>query len=316
MKYYFAPMQGVAGHIYRSTYHKHFGAFVDRYYAPFIFADQCKGLKKRDLEDIHPDNNLGMTVIPQLLTNSGPDFIHTAKKLRNLGYHEVNLNLGCPASTVVAKKRGSGLLPFRDELKKMLDYIFEHRVGEVSIKTRLGKSSGEEFYDLIELYNEYPLAELIIHPRVQTDLYDFTPNFEVFKDALSLSKNPVCYNGDLFTPEKFRDFSTAFPEVDKVMLGRGLLMNMGLLGSINGMGPMGLNEMQAFHDELYERYRQDLVDERRVLFRMKELWFYMIGSFLKAEVFMDRIKRVEDFETYEQEIAKLFLQGELAFEQL
>ena len=316
MKYYFAPMQGVAGHIYRSTFHKHFGTHLNRYYAPFIFADQCKGFKTRDLDDLHPDHNKGMTLIPQLLTNSGPDFVHTAKKLKTLGYSEVNLNLGCPATTVVAKRRGSGLLAFKDDLKLMLDHIFEKADQPVSIKTRLGKTSAEEFYDLMALYNAYPISELIIHPRVQTDLYDNTPNWEVFKEALALSKNPIVYNGDLFSPQEIERFRAAFPQVDRVMLGRGLLRNGGLINSAEDQKPMNMDDLQAFHNDLYENYVKAFGDERRVLFRMKELWFYLIESFDGAETNMARIKTSDTFEAYEGEVQSLFEVGKLSFKRL
>lgn len=168
-----------------------------------------------------PENNKGINLVPQILTNDSEGFILTAKKLKDLGYDEINLNLGCPSGTVVGKKRGSGFLAHREELDKFLEEIFKIDDMKISIKTRLGMDKPEEFYELIKIYNKYPMEELIIHPRTRQDFYGNKPNLEVFKDAISLSKNPVCYNGDIFTLEDHNKLIETFKEVDKIMLGRG-----------------------------------------------------------------------------------------------
>lgn len=306
MKFYFAPMEGVTGYLYRNTFHRHFGEPVDKYFAPFIFADQCKGLKTKDRLDLLAENNQGIALVPQILSNNAKDFIHTSRKIKDLGYNEINLNLGCPAENVVSKKRGSGLLAYKEELSGLLEEIFTQQVTDISIKTRLGKTHPEEFYELMTIFNQYPMTELIIHPRVQTDFYGNTPNMETFRAALAISNMPICYNGDLFSPKDFEVFSKAFPEVDRVMLGRGLLRNGGLIGAIKNQNIMDKKRMRAFHDELYQVYKDDLCDERRVLFRMKELWFYMIKMFANSETYMTQIKTAECFKDYDAPVGKLF----------
>ena len=105
MKYYLAPMEGITGYIYRNAYEKFFHN-IDKYFTPFIVPNQSRSLKTKELRDILPENNQGMNIVPQILTNDSEGFIVTAKKLKQLGYNEVNLNLGCPAGTVVSKNRG------------------------------------------------------------------------------------------------------------------------------------------------------------------------------------------------------------------
>ncbi len=311
MKFYFAPMEGVTGYLYRNTFHRHFGETIDKYFAPFIFADQCKGLKTKDRLDLLAENNQGIELVPQILTNSAKDFIHTSRKIKDLGYNEININLGCPAETVVSKKRGSGLLAFKEELNGLLEEIFTKQVTGISIKTRLGKTHPDEFYELMAIFNQYPMTELIIHPRVQKDYYGNTPNMDAFREAFEVAKMPICYNGDLFSPKDYEVFSKAFPEVDRVMLGRGLLRNGGLIGSIKDQNIMDKQRMRAFHDDLYQVYKDDLCDERRVLFRMKELWFYMIKMFANSETYMSQIKKAECFKDYEVPVEKLFCLEEL-----
>ena len=62
--------------------------------------------KKLDFKvkkDIDPEHNQGMEVVPQILTNQPDDFVSIVNQLKQYGYDEVNLNLGCPSGTVVAK---------------------------------------------------------------------------------------------------------------------------------------------------------------------------------------------------------------------
>ena len=262
MRFYLAPMEGITGYIYRNAYEKFFHN-IDKYFTPFIVPNKSRSLKTKELRDILPENNEGMNIVPQILTNDFEGFIVTARKLQQLGYNEVNLNLGCPAGTVVSKNRGSGFLALREELDKFLEEIYK-----ISIKTRIGKDTPEEFYKLIEIYNKYPLEELIIHPRTRQDFYGNKPNLEIFKDALSLSKSPVCYNGDIFIVENYNKLVNSFPEVDKVMLGRGVLANPGLIGDIKGNDFITKDTLKAFHDEIFNNYIELFNDDKNAMFRI------------------------------------------------
>lgn len=306
MKFYYAPMEGITGYIYRNAHNTFFNNQVDKYFAPFIVADQTNGFKTKDGNDILPENNKGLVLVPQILTNNANDFTHTSKKINRLGYEEINLNLGCPSGTVVSKKRGAGFLAHKEELNAFLEEIFEQRVTEISVKTRLGKENPEEFYELMQIFNQYPIKELIIHPRVQKDMYKNTPNLEIFKAALSMSKSPVCYNGDLFTIKEYMAFTENFPEVDTVMIGRGLLMNAGLVGLIKDQKKMDKVTLRAFHDQIYEAYQNLFFGERNVLFKMKELWFYMSPMFSEPEKYAKKIKKSERLSDYEEAVNRLF----------
>lgn len=306
MKFYFAPMEGLTGYIYRNAHHAFFSSGIDKYFSPFIFANQSDGFKSRDMNDILPENNQGIVLIPQLLTNNADDFIHTAKKIKLLGYDEINLNLGCPSGTVVSKGRGSGFLAKRAELDVFLDKIFTRPVTKISIKTRIGKDRPEEFGELIEIYNKYSMEELIIHPRVQTDFYKNTSNMEVFSAALRQSKNPVCYNGDLFTKEDINGFSAGHPGVETVMLGRGLLMNPGLINDLLYNIKLDKHRLKSFHDQIYDGYKRILFGDRNILFKMKELWNYMIMVFCDNAKHAKRIKKSQSLRDYDEAVSLLF----------
>lgn len=310
MKFYYAPMEGITGHIYRNVHNAIFKNDIDKYFSPFVVANQSKSLKTKELIDILPENNQGITLVPQILTNNAKDFINTAKKMKYLGYDEINLNLGCPSGTVVSKNRGSGFLSKRKELDEFLEEIFSEAVTKVSIKTRLGKDSPEEFYELIKIFNKYPMEELIIHPRTQKDFYGNEPDLKVFKAALKLSTNTVCYNGDIFTVKAYEEFTKNFESVQTIMLGRGLLANPELVRNIINETKLNNETLKEFHDRIYEEYKKNLSGDIYVLHKMKELWFYMIKMFYDGENHAKKIRMCDNFKDYEAAVLCLFKERE------
>ncbi|WP_370830492.1 tRNA dihydrouridine synthase [Clostridium sp.] len=310
MKYYLAPMEGITGHIYRNAYEKYFHN-IDKYFTPFIVPNQSLSLKTKELRDLLPENNDGLNIVPQILTNDAEGFILTANKLKQLGYYEINLNLGCPAGTVVSKKRGSGFLAYPEELDKFLDEIYKIKDMKISIKTRLGKENPEEFYNLIEIYNKYPLEELIIHPRTREDFYGNTPNLKMFKESLSLSKHSICYNGDIFTTENYCEIVKEFPGIDKVMLGRGVLANPGLIGEIKENNFISKEILKEFHDEIFENYTILLNEDKNAMYRMKELWGYMSHIFTDNKKYYKKIKKAQKAKDYREAVSRLFEEQEI-----
>lgn len=310
MKFYLAPMEGITGYIYRNAYEKNFYN-IDKYFTPFIVANKSKSLKTKELRDVLPENNKCINIVPQILTNDSEDFIITSKRLEQLGYNEINLNLGCPSGTVVSKNRGSGFLALREELDKFLEEIFTLENMKISIKTRIGKDNPEEFYELIKIYNKYPLEELIIHPRTQKDFYGNKPNLEVFKDALSLSKAHVCYNGDIFTVNDYNKIIKDFPNLNSVMFGRGILSNPGLIGEIKEETFIDKKVLKNFHDEILNNYIELFKEEKNALFRMKELWGYMIYIFSDNKKYAKKIKKAQKLKDYNEAVSSLFQEQEI-----
>lgn len=311
MKYYLAPLEGLTVFIYRNAYKKYFGDNFDKYFAPFVVPNKSRSLKTRELRDILPENNMGINLVPQILTNDSEGFITTARKLQKLGYNEINLNLGCPSGTVVSKGRGSGFLAKKEELDKFLEEIFKIDDMKISIKTRLGKDRPEEFYELIKIYNKYPLEELIIHPRTRQDFYGNKPNLDIFREAVSLSKNPVCYNGDIFTIENYKEFIQAFPNVNAVMLGRGIIANPALVNEIKYDKSIDKKVFKEFHDEIFQKYREIFNEDKNAIFRMKEFWGYMIHIFSDNKKYAKKIKKAQRLDDYNYAVESLFKEQEI-----
>lgn len=308
MKYYMAPMEGITGCVFRDVHHSCFPA-MDKYFTPFLSPTENGRLTPKEYREINPEHNKGMYVVPQILTNNAAYFIRTAKTLKSMGYEEVNLNLGCPSGTVVSKGRGSGFLAFPGELDAFLYEIFSGLDMKISIKTRLGKKKPEEFGHLMDIYNQYDLEELIIHPRVQKDQYKNTPRMEIFTWAFSHSRSPVCYNGDVFRTEDKKKLEEQFPSLPAAMLGRGLVAYPGLLDSGKNCWQDEKQVLREFHDKLYKAYCQEFLKTsgpKVVLFKMKEIWCYLYTAFDGGERYGKKIKKAQSLSDYDTAVAAIF----------
>ena len=305
MKFYLAPMEGVTGYLYRNVYHKYFHN-IDCYYTPFLAPNKNHGFSSREKNDVKPEHNQGMRVVPQILTSHAEYFIRTAKDMEELGYDEVNLNLGCPSATVVTKRKGAGLLADTAYLEHFLEDIFHEVNIGISLKTRIGMESPEEFDELLDLYNQFPVKELIIHPRVREDYYNNTPNWDAFGKAVEKSSHKLCYNGDLFTVNDYKKFCETFPQIDAVMLGRGILRNPGIVDEMKGHAPVDKKTLKLFHDELLDTYTEVFSGDRPVLFKMKELWIHMLPLLDPEENYAKKIRKAEKISEYKRIVAPLF----------
>ena len=310
MRFYLAPMEEITGYVYRKVYHALYDD-VDRYFTPFITPTQKRVLKTRDRKEIALENNQGIYVVPQILTNDADQFTDTCGKLMELGYREVNLNLGCPSATVVRKAKGSGFLADTGRLDRFFEAVFRvldrgQEPLRVSVKTRIGVEFPEEFEDILEIYNRYPLSEVIIHPRLQKDYYSNTPDLGVFSYALEKCVHPVCYNGDIFTRKQYEDFTDRFPTVERIMLGRGIVTNPGLVWEIKTGERISREELKEYHDRLYTGYREALGDGKDALFKMKELLSYLGNEFADAEKYLKKIRKSDRPEEYVSAVERLF----------
>ena len=305
MKYYMAPLEGITGYIYRKTYAKYFGG-VDKYFSPFISPNQKRICRTREQKDILPENNAGLYLVPQIMTNQADMFIKTVKYLQQYGYQEFNLNLGCPASTVVTKMKGSGFLAQPEKLEQFLEQIYEKCDANISIKTRIGFESAEEFSRLLSIFEKFPVNELIIHPRTRQDFYQNEPDMGAFSYAMSHSRHRICYNGNIFSKKDYTNLVENYPALQSVMLGRGILQNPTIIEQIKGNELPDKDHIKAFMTEICEKYKEELSGDRPVLFKMKELWQYLVFSFDVDEKWKKKMRKAQSLSEYQIIINELF----------
>lgn len=300
MQIYFAPLEGITGYVFRNAYEKYYGG-IDKYFTPFISPHTKKLMDSREKRDILPDNNKGLYVVPQVLTNCAEDLIDLANQLHDeYGYEEINLNLGCPSKTVTTKAKGSGFLEYPDRIEELFDRYFKACDVKLSIKTRIGYYEVEEATKLLNMYERFPFEEVIIHPRLGSQVYKGTPYYDVFEEYLERTKHSLCYNGDINSPKDLQSLSSKWEICDKFMLGRGLIARPGMLQDKNEW-----NRFKVFHDELVEGYYAYMCEDKNTLFKMKELWTWWAAMFSGKEKIIKKIKKASTLQEYRQFVKML-----------
>lgn len=310
MLLYCAPMEGITGYIFRNALQEFFPG-VDRYFTPFIGAAAHHKFSSKEMNDVLPEHNSTLNLVPQLLTRSAEDFLWYTNELADMGYREVNLNLGCPSGTVVAKGKGSGFLAYPDELQLFLDEIFARSSIAVSVKTRVGRTDESEFDRLLDIYRRYPMAELIIHPRLTTDMYRNHPRMETYAKALAAPPWKIGYNGDLFRVQQCVDFIAGHPEAHSIMLGRGLIANPAMAQTIRTGKVLDKTTLMAFYQRLRREYLEILPGDRTILFRIKELFIYMECMFKDCEKIAKKMRKANKVVDFDDAIQRLFDECEL-----
>lgn len=301
MKHYFAPMEGLTDSLFRRLHHTYFPG-VDRYYMPFISPSQHRCLTNREARELPMADSVPFVAIPQILTKVAEDFVWAAGQCAERGYTEVNLNLGCPSGTVVAKGKGSGMLADPDNLDRFLDAVFSASPLPVSVKSRLGVTDPQEFPRLMEIYNQYPIVELTLHPRVRKAFYSGSVDMEMFAYCAENSKNPVCYNGDICSLEDIERIKVRFPQVDSVMIGRGLIGDPGMLTP----GGTTVEALEGLFDAMLNEYLTAFGGSRNAMFRLKEHWGMLIHRFEDSEKLGKRLRKTTDMEEYKAITREIF----------
>ena len=300
MNYYFAPMEGLTDSIYRQTHHKYFSG-VDAYYMPFISPTIHRSLTHKEDRELPAADSVPFRAVPQILTKVSADFLWAAQVCADRGYDEVNLNVGCPSGTVVSKGKGSGMLRDPSALDAFLDEIFTAAPLPISVKTRLGLENSQEFPALLEIFNRYPIRELTVHPRVRKQFYDGSVDMEMFRYAAQNSKNPLCYNGDILSTTQAESIVRSFPQVQSVMIGRGLVAEPGML-----CGGTDVKALEGFMNELMDIYTVEFGGARNAIFRLKENWGFLHSRFEGCDKLWKRLRKSTDAAEFRSITTEIF----------
>lgn len=294
MNLFLAPIQGMTTACYRNAFARIFGG-IDAYYAPFIATADMKKINTSLLKDLLPErNDAAVKLVPQLLSNSGADFRLFSSAIVTMGYNEINWNIGCPFPVVTNKKKGSGILPYPDRIKKFLDIACADSSYTITVKMRLGLYEPEEGMRIIEVLNGYPLRGVILHARTGIQMYTGNVDLDSFGVLASACRHEVTYNGDIFTHADFMRIHSRFPSIRNFMLGRGALRDPFLPATIKGKEFPSANKISRirhFHDELFNYYKNTLFGEKHLCDRMKEFWVYMAVHMDRDGKLLKKIKK-------------------------
>ena len=304
MRIYMAPLEGVTGFVFRNAYAKYYGG-VDKYFTPFITPHTKKNMDERERRDILPENNKGINLVPQVLTNKSEELISISKELADFGYQEINLNIGCPSRTVTAKGKGSAFLEQPEELEQFFDDYFSKSDVPLSIKTRMGMWDMEEFPRLAEIFEKFPFSEVIIHARLGSEFYSGMPHREEFQKYGTTSKQSLCYNGDILTRQQLEELNSDWSLCNNYMIGRGLVKNPAMLQEGKNSPCQDLKTFRRFHDAILIGYQGYLSGDRPTIMHMKELWSYWAGNFPGQEKRLKQIKKSNHMNEYRIAVEQL-----------
>lgn len=292
-------MEGLTGPVWRRLHHQYFGG-VDAYYTPFVTPTREPRFTERQLREVGEAVNAGLPVVPQLLTRRPEDFCWAAQTLLAMGYPEVNLNLGCPAGTVVAKGKGSGFLRDPMGLDAFFDAVFTTLPGApVTVKTRLGWNDEQEFSRLVEIYERHPIRRLIVHPRLKTDAYKGNARWQVLKQSLAELTLPLGINGDLVTVDDLAARAADFPNAGEIMVGRALIADPALFRKVRGGPAASREEVFSFADDLLLALSDAFQSQKNAMMRMKEYWFFLQNLFIGTEKPVKSLFKARQLEDYQ-----------------
>jgi len=308
---YLAPLQGYTEAYFRNAYSKYFDSF-DHSIAPFIPAGRGDTIKASRIKDLLHENNDKMPVDPQIIGKYAPEMIPLAKHLFQYGYKTLNINMGCPVTSIIQKMRGSGLIAYPDMIEMLLEKLFAEVENEISIKIRLGYHHKEELRNLMPLLNGFPLKELIVHPRLGRQMYTGKPDLDAYEWCLKNTHLPMVYSGDIFSVKDIEMLQKRFPNQEKWMIGRGVIYDLFLPHQIKH----GILSVLDKHD-IFSQFHQALFEEvvkfrnrpKNQLNKMKEYWAYFSRQFVDYEAIHYKLTRSESLEEFDS-LSRQVLQEE------
>lgn len=292
MKFYFAPLEGICTPIFRQTHASLFEG-CDGYYAPFISPSKNERITNKTLKAVLPENNSGVNLTVQVLANNSEALLNFVHRIKDAGYNEININIGCPSATVVGKGKGAGFLKYPEKIDEFLYEIFSKTDIKISVKTRIGYYSDEEFEDILNVYNKYPLSLLTVHPRTREQLYGGRPNLKAFELAYNMSKNKLCYNGDISDAADYEYIKSRFPKISAVMIGRGAVSNPAVFREIKGGKALCREDILKFTQVLAEKYSELYKCDVFTVQKLKEIWMYVMRNCPEEKKLLKKVKKCE-----------------------
>lgn len=303
---YLAPLQGFTDYSFRQAYYSHFDA-PDVSFSPFI---ETHKPDHRAYRDVLPENNKGVRLIPQILGNNAAEMKQVILPLNDLGYSEINWNLGCPYPMVTKKMMGAGLLPYPEQIDIILNELFRDTSLKLSVKMRLGLTNSDEWKTLVPVLNRFPLTEVIIHGRTASQMYKGEVDVSAFLEIANELTHPVCYNGNINSLNDFQSLTRRMPFVSRWMIGRGLIANPLLIHEIKTNSKASLHDIKTaisrLHDQLLYQNSIRLSGESHLMHKVKPYWEYFAQSFADDKKGLKKIKKTSTYSAYVNACKEIF----------
>ena len=274
---YFAPLQGFTEDSYRRI-HNELAGGVTAYYTPFLRLEH-KGIRAKDARDVRPEFNTGVPIVPQVIAKDGEEFTFLVNYLTELGYREIDINMGCPFPLQTRHGRGAGILQQPESVKQIAEIIRQRDDLTFSIKMRLGLTDEGEGLSLLPLLNATPLKHITLHPRLGSQQYNGTADLDAFERFAEKTTHRLIYNGDLKTPADIHAIATRFPSLAGIMIGRGLLARPSLAQEViegtEWHRTKRIALVKKMHDHYHAHLSTIIPGEAQLLTKVRTFWEYM-----------------------------------------
>ena len=261
-----APLQGVTDNVWRMAQHSVFGG-VDAYYAPFMRVERGE-VRRKDLRDVEPDRNAGITLIPQILACQPDHALMMVDALKQRGYSRIDVNLGCPFPPIALHRKGSGMLAYPELAEALFTALAAIDGVEYSVKMRLGWDQPDQWRDILPLMDILKPVNIAVHPRIGKQQYKGDLDIGQFEALMAASPWPIVYNGGLRTVEDIEAVVSRYPNLAAVMVGSGLAANPGMFAP-----DATPDDYRRFHDLLVDGYTDQLNGgEAQLVRHLQDIW--------------------------------------------
>lgn len=308
-----SPLQGFTDFRFRNAFHKYFGG-IDTFYSPYIRLNGKMVIKSSYQRDLQLENNNTLEVIPQVMTNDPDEFLFVTKYIQELGYKELNWNLGCPYPMVTKQGMGSGLICNPEKINEILKRVHSETDVLVSMKMRMGYENAEEIQSVFPILDQYPLKNIAIHARIGKQLYKGGVDLDSFEKCIENTKHKLYYNGDITSVAAFKKLQNRFPQIDHWMIGRGLIADPFLPSMIkNDTTAYPENSMEIFrefHDTIFNEYEAFLSGPTPIRMKMYGFWEYFSQSFSNPQKVLKKIKKASNIKKYEVAVSEILANRE------
>ena len=148
---------------------------------------------------------------------------------------------------------------------------------------------------------------MIIHPRIATQMYKGELHFDAFAHYTLKLKHSICYNGDIVNLTDVERIQALTPQINRIMIGRGILQNPFLLAEIKQQElsiDQKVSMLRNFHASLIERCKQKYSGDLNLLRRFEEMWTYHAEGFEDGRKIFKQVKKCNTLAKYEAVIFK------------